>query len=131
MNDRIEKSFIDKFIIKSKQDRLLFELSGKKRKRGIGRFCHSTEDIIKSDRIVASGNNLFFEEILSVAKHYGVSGLCYIIAYNEEIDRKSCTLNEALNLVLGNGMAGIIICDDLVVIETEQCIGTPMRYILH
>ena len=95
MNDRIEKSFIDKFIIKSKQDRL------------------------------------FFEEILSVAKHYGVSGLCYIIAYNEEIDRKSCTLNEALNLVLGNGMAGIIICDDLVVIETERCIGTPMRYILH
>ena len=42
----IEKSFVKRFIKKTKQDRLLFELSGKKRKHGIERFCHSTEDML-------------------------------------------------------------------------------------
>ncbi|MDO4731443.1 MAG: hypothetical protein Q4B14_04875 [Clostridia bacterium] len=131
MIDEIEKLFIERFIKKNRQDRLLFELSGKKRQNGIGRFCHYTEDLIKPDRIVASGNKLYSDEILSVAEKYNVSGLCYIIAYNKNLDRKTCTLNDALNLVLGNGMAGIIICDNLVVIETEQSFGTPTRYILH
>ena len=131
MIEEIEKTFVDKFIIKSQKDRLLFELSGKKRQNAIGRFCHSTENIIKSDRIVSSGDTLFSDEILAIAKQYNVSGLCYIIAYNKNLDRKSCTLNDALNFVLGNGMAAIIICNNLVVIETEQCFGTPIRYILH
>lgn len=126
-----EKSFVDKFIIKSQKDRLLFELSGKKRQDALGRFCHDTENIIKPDRIVSSGDTLFSDEILDVAKQYNVSGLCYIIAYNKDLDRRYATLNDALNLVLGNGMAAIILCDNLVVIETEQCFGTPMRYILH
>ena len=130
MIEEIEKSFIEKYILKDKQDRLIFELSGKKRQTGIGRFCHNTEAIIQSDRIVSCGNKLFFNEILTVAKQYNVSGLCYIIAYNEDLDRKTCTLNNALNLVLGNGMPAIIICNNLVLIETEQCFGTPMRYIL-
>ena len=131
MIEEIEKSFIEKYILKDKQDRLIFELSGKKRQTGTGRFCHNTETIIQSDRIVSCGNKLFFNEILTVAKQYNVSGLCYIIAYNEDLDRKTCTLNNALNLVLGNGMPAIIICDDFIIIETEQCFGTPMRYILH
>ena len=131
MINEIEKSFVDNFVKKSKQERLVYELSGKKRQNGIGRFCHNAEDIIKSDRIVTSGNKLFFDEILSLAKQYNVLGLCYIIAYSPNLDRKTCTLNDALNLVLGNGMAGIIICDNLVVIETEQCFGTPIRYVLH
>lgn len=129
--EEIEKSFIEKFIKKTKQDRLLFELSGKKRQNGIGRFCHNSEEIINTERIVYSGNSLFADEILKITKQYKVTESCYIIAYNKELDKKCISLVDALNLVLGNGMPALIICDDFVIIETEQCFGTPFRYILH
>ena len=127
----IEKAFVDRYVMKNKQERLLFELGGKKRQHGIGRFCHNAEALIKADKIVASGNKLFADEIYSIAKQYNASGTCYIIAYNESLDGKQFKLKEALERVLSNGMAAIIICDNFAVIETEQCEGTPMRYILH
>lgn len=127
----IEKAFVEQYVIKNKQERLIFELGGKKRQHGIGRFCHNAEAMIKADKIVMSGNKLFADEIWSIAKQYNASGPCYIIAYNESLDGKQCKLKEALGRVLSNGMAAIIVCDNFAVIETEQCEGTPMRYILH
>ena len=131
MIEKTEKSFVKRFIKKAKQDRLLFELNGKKRKNGIERYCHNTEDMIVTERIAYSGNNLFPDEILRITKQYKVPKSCYIMAYHEELDQKYVSLADALDLVLGNGMAAIIICDDFVIIETEQCSGTPFRYILH
>ena len=118
-------------IKKTEQDRLLFELSGKKRQHGIGRFCHSTEDMIDTERFTYSGNDLFSDDILRIIRQYKVPELCYIIAYQKELDKKYVSFEDALSLVLGNGMAAIIICNDLAVIETEQYSGTPFRYILH
>ena len=110
---------------------MLFELGGKKRQHGIERFCHNTEDLIDVERIAYSGNNLFPDEILRITKQYKVPELCYIIAYQKELDKKYVLLADALDLVLGNGMAAIIICDDFAIIETEQYASTPFRYILH
>lgn len=129
--EEAEKSFVKRFIKKEKQDRLLFELSGKKRQHGIERFCHNAEDMIDTERIVYSGNNLLPDEILKITKQYEVPELCYIIAYQKELDKKYVSFEDALGLVLGNGMAAIIICNDFAVIETEQYSGTPFRYILH
>ena len=129
--EEAEKSFVKKFIKKEKQDRLLFELSGKKRQHGIERFCYNAEDMIDTERIAYSGNNLLPDEILKITKQYKVPESCYIIAYQKELDKKYVSFEDALGLVLGNGMAAIIICNDLAVIETEQYSGTPFRYILH
>ena len=131
MIEEIEKSFVKRFIKKTKQDRLLFELIGKKRQHGIERFCHNTEDLIDTERIAYSGNNLFLDEILRIIKQYKVPESCYIIACQKELDKKHVSFEDALGLVLGNGMAAIIICNDFAVIETEQYSGTPFRYILH
>ena len=131
MIEEIEKSFVKRFIKKTKQDRLLFELSGKKRQHGIERFCHNTEDLIDTERIAYSGNNLFLDEILRIIKQYKAPESCYIIACQKELDKKHVSFEDALGLVLGNGMAAIIICNDFAVIETEQYSGTPFRYILH
>ena len=131
MIEEIETSFVKRFIKKTKQDRLLFELSGKKRQHGIERFCHNTEDLIDTERIAYSGNNLFLDEILRIIKQYKVPESCYIIACQKELDKKHVSFEDALGLVLGNGMAAIIICNDFAVIETEQYSGTPFRYILH
>ena len=129
--EEAEKSFVKKFIKKEKQDRLLFELSGKKRQHGIERFCHNAEDMIDTERIAYSGNNLLPDEILKITKQYKVPESCYIIAYQKELDKKYVSFEDALGLVLGNAVAAIIICNDFAVIETEQYSGTPFRYILH
>ncbi len=127
----IEESFVKRFIKKAKQDRLLFELSGKKRQHGIERFCHNAEDMINTERIIYSGNDLFPDEILKITKQYKVPESCYIIAYQKELDKKYVSLTDALDLVFGNGMAAIIVCKDFAIIETAQCSGTPFRYVLH
>ncbi len=130
MLDEIEKSFIECFVVKSKQDRLLFELGGKKRRDGVGRFCHNAEEILRPEKIMMSGDCLLIQNIMEVCRQYDISQECYIIAYDPRLDRRICSLNDALKLVLGNGMPAIIICNDLIIVETEQCFGTPTRYIL-
>lgn len=131
MDNEIEKKFVQQFIIKNIRERLLFELSGKKRPNGIGRFCHNADDLLIKEKIILSGNELFHDEIIKTAEKYNSSKQWYIIAYDPILDKKSCKLSEALNLVLGNGMAAIIVSDNMAVIETEQCSGTPMRYICY
>lgn len=130
MDNTIEKAFVQQFVVKEKRDRLLYELSGKKRRNGIGRFCHNAEDMLLQAKIIARGNHLYHDEIMRTAEEYGISGTWYIIAYDQNIDKKVCDLSEALELVLGNGMASVIVSGNMAIIETEQSIGTPMRYLL-
>lgn len=131
MDKEIEQRFIRKFIVTNIQERLLFELSGKKRQDGIGRFCDNADDLLLKEKIILSGKELFHDEIVKIAEKYNLSKQWYIIAYDPILDKKSCKLSEALNLVLGNGMAAIIVSDNMAIIETEQCFGTPMRYICY
>ena len=77
-----------------------------------------------------SGDCLLIENIMEACRQYDISQKSYIIAYDPRLDRRTCSLNDALKLVLGNGMPAIIICNDLIIVETEQCFGTPTRYIL-
>lgn len=131
MKGKIEKNFVKKFIVKDKRDRLLFELCSKKRVNGIGRFCHNAGEILLQEKIIVSGNHLHYDEIIKIIEQYGVSERWHIIAFNKSIDGVTCKLSEALNLVLGNGMAAIIVSDTMAIVESEQCSGTPTRYILH
>lgn len=123
----LEQNFITKCVIKEKQERLLFELGGKKRRDGIGRFSHNTDELIKPNKIMLKAP-ASKEEILSIIGKRDEK--CCIIAYNESLDKKECTFDEALDMVLGNGMPAVIIADSFAVIETEQCYGTPIRYIV-
>ena len=126
MND-IENIFVKHFIVKEKQDRLIYELNGKKRQYGLGRLCHNAESLLITEKIVLSGK-LFYDDIIEVTGQINTD--CYIIAYNAELDRKICKFTDALELVLGNGMPAVIISEKMVVIETEQCFGTPIRYVM-
>lgn len=129
IND-MEKNFIFQFVVKNKQDRLLYELSGKKRMDGIGRFAHNAEEMLIKDKIILSGNNIYYNDIIKFTEKYNSNVKWYIIAFNREFDKKYCELSEALDLILGNGMPAIIVSGNTAIVETEQCIGNPMRYIL-
>lgn len=131
MDIDFERKFVENFVKKGKRDRLLFELSGKRRINGIGRFCHNAGELLIKEKIIAQGNHLYHDEIIKIAEKYGISEKWHIIAYNQNIDRMACKLGEALSLVLGNGMPAVIFSDAMAIVETEQCTGTPIRYILH
>ena len=72
MLDEIEKSFIECFVVKSKQDRLLFELGGKKRRDGVGRFCHNAEEILRPEKIMMSGDCLLIQNIMEACRQYDI-----------------------------------------------------------
>ena len=122
-----EAYFVKQFIVRSRRDRLLYELqSRRKRRDGIGRFCHDTENLIDNSKLIVSGSHLTaydFEKCLGNRK-------CYVIAYHAELDGLSCYLREALEKVLDNGMAAVIIGEDFAIIETEQEQGSAVKYLL-
>ncbi|MDE6776822.1 MAG: hypothetical protein K2J25_02695 [Oscillospiraceae bacterium] len=116
-----ELFFIKNFIIKSRQDRLLYELQNlKKRQDCLGRFCHYAENLLDMQKICHTQD---FEKILGNPE-------CYIMAYHQELDKLTCNLKQALKLVLGNGMSAVIIGKNFAIVETEQLQGTPDRYFL-
>ncbi|MDE6708690.1 MAG: hypothetical protein K2K06_11730 [Oscillospiraceae bacterium] len=116
-----ELFFVKNFIIKSKRDRLLYELqNSKKRQDCLGRFCHHAEDLLDMQKICDTQD---FEKILGNPE-------CYIMAYHQELDKLTCNLKQALKLVLSNGMSAIIIGKNFAIVETEQLQGTPDRYFL-
>jgi len=130
MVNKYEQEFVSKCIVKRMQERLLFELNGKKRINGIGRFSHNTDNLITVENIILKSNQISKDEIISLIGKFQLTNKCYIVAYNVYLDKVNCSFLEALELVLGNGMPAIIISDNYAVIETEQCCGTPTRYIV-
>lgn len=48
----------------------------------------------------------------------------------ELLDGIVCSYQEALKLVLGNGIAAIIIFDEFAVVETEQYSGSAQKFVL-
>ena len=130
MINEIEKGFVKQYIIKKRQERLIYELgSSKKRINAMSRFCHSSLELIKPNMIYESGD-LSCDRILSLLIKFGKNEKNYIMAYDENIDKKYMNNDEAIRNVIGNGMAAIIINSDIVIIETEQEIGPAIKYVL-
>ncbi len=128
MNRLIEEDFVNNYIIKSKRERLLFELCGKKRKDGIGRFSHYAEDILNSAKIQLKGQ--YIEKDLRDIVAKTNSHKCYVISYIDELDGREFNKNEILDIMLGCGMPSIAIFNDFAIIETEQEQGPAVKYLL-
>ncbi len=129
MERETERRFVQCFVRREKRERLLFELAGKKRREGIGRFCHGAEDLLMKEKIIASGP-LSLSAVQSLVQRCAKGQSAYVCAYNPELDGLRVSGPEAVKGVLGNGMAAVIIFDSLVIVETEQAAGTPKRYVL-
>ena len=128
MNKAIEESFVNSYIIKSKRERLLYELCGKKRRDGIDRFSHNTDTLLIESKIKLKGQHISkdLQDIVTKSKCHK----CYVISYFEELDGKEFNKDEALNRILGCGMPSIVISDDFAIIQTEQEQGPAIKYLL-
>lgn len=130
MNSEYENTFIDQFIVKERRERLRYELNGKKRRDALSRFCHDSENLLMMNRVIYSGNDISQNALIKLAEENCKGKLCYIMAYNNDIDGIVCGFEEAVEKVVGNGMAAIIIADGFAVVETEQCFGSAQKYVL-
>lgn len=130
MNSEYENIFTEQFIVKERRERIRFELGGKKRRDALSRFCHNSEDFLIMNRIIYSGNDISPNALTKLAEENCKSKLCYIMAYNNDIDGIVCGIEEAVDKAVGNGMAAIIISDGFAIVETEQCLGSAQKYVL-
>ena len=129
MERETERRFVQSFILREKRERLLFELGGKRRREGIGRFCHGAESLLMKEKIIASGP-LNIAQIRSYVEQYAPKETGYLCAYNANLDGLRMPAPAALKKALNNGMAALLIFECLAIVETEQESGTPDRYIL-
>ena len=128
MNKKTEEIFVEAYIKKSKRERLLFELWGKKRLDAVGRFCHCVDDLLVESTIMMSGKYITQElqnKIMSVS-----DDKCYVISYYDDLDGKELKKNDVLNQIIGRGMPSIVIFSDFVIIESEQVQGPAIKYFL-
>lgn len=129
MNKEIEQKFIDSYIVSARKDRLSYELFCKKRRDGIGRFCHSAGSLIKRSTIVEEGNHITTEKMKMFADKLKEK-YCYVISWDEDVDGTTMSADTFFNRNIGVGLPVITIFDSFVIIETEQEYGAAERYIL-
>lgn len=130
MNCEYENIFTEQFIVRERRERIRFELGGKKRRDALSKFCHDSENLLMMNRVIYSGNDISQSALIKLAEENCKSKLCYIMAYNNDIDGIVCGIEEAVDKAVGNGMAAIIILDGFAIVETEQCFGNAQKYVL-
>ncbi len=128
MNKAIEESFVNSYIIKNKRDRLLFELCGKKRRDGIGRFSHFADNLLIEAKIKLKGQYILedLRHVVATTDNHK----CYVISYSEELDGKEFNKDEVLDLISNCGMPSIVVLDNFAIIQTEQEQGPAIKYLL-
>ena len=131
MNNKFELEFVNNYITKGKRERLLYELtSKKKRKNAISRFCHNTLAYIDKNKVVYEGNTISVYELEKLIKKYSKNKEGYVISWESDIDGRILPIDNAINEVIGNGMASIVIFSNVILIETEQEQGAAIKYVL-
>ena len=128
MNRGIEEQFVESYIVKNRQERMLFELRGKRREDAVWRFCHRSDEMLIESRIKACGPKI--EQVLRQRIAQSRAEKCYVISLFEGLDGKEFGREEVLDLILGRGMPSIAVFDDFAIIETEQVQGPAVKYLL-
>lgn len=126
-----EKLFVAQFVRRNRRERLLHELAdGRKRRHGIARFCHLSDEILDMSRVIYRGDDLDADQIGGMLAGYGCAKECRIMAYNEYLDGRTLPWREAWREVNGNGMPAIMVFDGFAVVETEQVQGAAEKCVL-
>ena len=132
MDKDIESRFVKTFLQKRVQERIIWELASKeKRRTAIFRFCHTTDDIVKPQCVLNKSNQLTQDKIQEAIRELTVLTACYVISSDVEMDGKQTRIENAVSCCIGLGMPSIIIIgEQLSIIETEQGSGASIKYIL-
>jgi hypothetical protein len=134
MNKEIEEKVVKTFFVKRLQDRVLFELSSKmKRRDALGRLDRTIECLHEELMYEIPKPNSDPDEIERLLKQQGAGKMCYVMtSFDSDLDGKELPLTYALEQLIWSGMPFIISCipDKLAYYQGEQSYGPPERFIL-
>ena len=124
-----EEAFVQKYIVKNRRERLLFELgSPKRRYRALSRFCHQAEGLLDPDRIVLAGSNLENEpEFIMFVRNHNEE--CEVLSPDSLIDGMRAKLKDAVREASMSSDAAVIIGSGFAVVFSEAYM-TRKKYLL-
>lgn len=124
MNLEMEKVFIEKFIKKDYQERIIYELT-KKREKALSRFSHNAYDILNKDNNILQIHDKDSVVTLISSKDL-INKDCYFIS--RFLDGEIIKLDVALKEAFEDLCSSIIISTNFVIIKEETIIGKPNIY---
>lgn len=130
MNIELENDFIETFIVKSRRERLKYELTNpEKRFLAIDRFSHHTSELIEQKYIVFKDKKITIEEAEKMLVKLSGSDECYYMS--EEIaESDSYDLHECLKKYYYNGPSIFICKNGVVFIVSEYAEGAAEKFLL-
>ncbi len=102
----IESKVIENFIVKSKRERYLqFIKKEKTRKKFTDELAHFSDQLELFEEIKTNEWAVIDERL----KRLGLTGECYVISENKELDGKRMETEKALTQAIGMGMGTLIV----------------------
>ena len=97
MNIDKEKLFVDRYIIKNRRERILYELSKpSKRLDALSRFCHTYYMNVDERKIIYRGRDAGNDKLKEIVETYSNETEGYMMCWDERYDCKNMTLEYAL-----------------------------------
>lgn len=129
MDNNIESSFINDYIVKERRERLLFELgSVKKRETAIMRFSHNAEGLINLKKIIYCNEALTEKQAIDFFKTKRINKF-YIVSLGRN-DKCVLSFEDALAYCFSEYMPVILIGEGYSFLKCESEYGTSKKIIL-
>lgn len=128
----METKFVNNFLIRQKQERILFEFQNK-RCRAVDRFSHDAKLILNSNKIILSGEHLRIEDVMKVLHDYNISleVMSFIISGNETLDKNIIRLREAIKLFFNDYLQMVVTDGEHFALIKEETSGSySQKYVL-
>jgi len=127
--EKILSDFMKNFIITERQERCFFELLNK-RELFIRRLSHNIQNIFKMKLLKKISKNDDFKDNIQKLLNIENREECYIVS-NDSFDNHIVPINEAIDIVYGQGLGSLFmnLKSTKIFLEAEQEQGPPDRFI--
>ena len=132
METKFVNNFVNNFLIRQKQERILFEFQ-KKRSRAIDRFSHDVKVLLNSNKILLSGEHLRIDDVVKALQDYNISlrAMVCIISGNETLDNNIISLQEAIKFFFNDYLQMVITDGEHFALIKEETSGSySQKYVL-
>ncbi len=130
MNYTAEKHFVQKFIIKSRRERLFYELTTpEKRYDGVSRFCHQAKELLAPSLIIMEGDDMDRSPKFAcfVRQH---NEICCVLSPDYSMDGRLMSLEDAVSKAIICPDAVLILGSTFAVVFGEPMKGGRGKYLL-
>ena len=130
MDYSAETYFVESYIKKDRQKRMLYELTTpKKRYEGLDRFCHNSSKLIDHNKVILEGDDLERQpEFFNFIKKHREN--CLILSPDSFIDGSVMTLPLALKAAADSFDAVIVLGYDYCLVYGEVEKGGREKYLM-